>query len=329
MKGDREDEELDAPEAGEQGPSLDPPDFHLRHLRYFLAAAEAENFSRAAERLHVAQPALSRRIRDLETALGVTLFERDRKRVRLTVAGRAFSEEARQLMLDFSRAVAHARRLEASHSGTFRIGVTNTALRHKAVARALREFHAAHPAVDIQIDPPSHLTLITAVRSGALDGAFIYTRPAGSLAIEHVEVARERFSIAMPADHRLADASRITLADLRGEEFLWLPRESAPEVYDQMLNACLAAGLNPKIGQTLLNEVSRLHLVAERMGISFVTGSFDNFLPEGVVLKAVDDFDLTMTLDFVWQDNNQSPLLAQFVDVVRTAALEGAGGTKA
>jgi len=308
-------------------PFVDPPDFHLRHLRYFLAAAEDENFSVAAARLHVAQPALSRRIRDLEAALGVTLFERERKRVHLTEAGRAFYEDARQLMLDLSRAVVRTRRLEASDAGILSIGVTNTALRHDGVGRALRDFHSAHPAVGIQIDPPGNVPLLAAVRSGALDGAFIHSRPAGIHGVDYVELAHERFSIALPADHRLADSPRITLIDLRGEEFLWLPRESAPQIYDEMLNACLAGGLHPKIGQTLLNEVSRLHLVAEGMGISFVTGAFDDFHPAGVVFKEVDDFDVIMKLEFVWQDDNRSPLLAQFVDVVRAVASgrKGAG----
>jgi len=327
MKGDRDAERRANLETGAQAASSarELPEFHLRHLRYFLAAAEVENFNLAAARLHVAQPALSRRIRDLEATLGITLFERERKRVRLTEAGRSFFDESRQLMLDLERAVARARRLEGVSSGTLCIGVTNTALRHVEVSRALREFHSAYPAVRIQIDPPGNRTLIAAIRSGALDGAFIHTRPAGDSGIEYVEVARERFSVALPTTHRLADAPRITLADLRGEGFLWLPRESAPELHDEMLDACLAGGLNPRIEQYLLNEVSRLHLVAEGMGISFVTGAFDDFIPAGVVLKEVEDLDLTMKLEFVWQGDNPSPYVGQFADVVRTVAATRAG----
>jgi DNA-binding transcriptional LysR family regulator len=298
------------------GEALRAPEFHTRLLRYFIAAAEDENFNRAAERLNLDQSALSRRIRDLEEELGVALFERCNKRVRLSAAGRAFLDEARAVSLRLAEAAARCRRLARAEANTLRIGINDSALRHDKLSRALRTFHGAFPDVDLQVRPTTPLTLLEAVLNGVVDGAFIYTRPETCDEINHIEVAKDCFLIAMPAEHRLASAPRIRLRDLRGEEFLWMTRESAPAVNDRMMQSCRDRGLDPRISQYLLSESSRLHLVAEGMGITFVTGSFADFLPARVAVREVEDFSFELPLDFVWRRDNSSSIVARFVEIV-------------
>jgi DNA-binding transcriptional LysR family regulator len=302
---------------------LRPPEMHLRLLRYFIAAAEEENFNRAADRLHIAQPALSRRIRDLEDLLGVALFERDRKRVRLSAAGRAFLGDARDVMGRVGQAAAHCRRLARAETNTLCIGVNDSALRHDKLSRALRDFHAIYGDVDLQVRPTAPISLLEAILCGEVDGAFIHTRPLKCDAVDYVRVAPDRFLLALPKAHRLSFASCIRLFDLRNEEFLWMPREAAPLVHDRMLEACKVGGLTPRIGQRLLSEASRLHLVAQGMGVTFVTESFVDFLPDKVVVREVKDFSIDLPLDFVWRHDNYSPLLARFVEVL--AGLGGEG----
>jgi DNA-binding transcriptional LysR family regulator len=304
-----------------EGEALRAPEFHTRLLRYFIAAAEDENFNRASERLNLDQSALSRRIRDLEEELGVALFERCNKRVRLSAAGRAFLDEARVVVTQLGEAAARCRRLARAEANSLFIGINDSALRHDRLSRALRSFHNAYPDVDLQVQPTAPLTLLEAVLSGTVDGAFIYTRPDACDEIGHVEVAQDRFLIALPTDHRLAMASQIRLRDLSSEEFLWMPRESAPSIHDRMMKNCMSGGLKPRISQYLLSESSRLHLVAEGMGVTFVTGSFADFLPARVVVREIADFSMDLPLDFVWRRDNSSPIVARFVEIV--AGLSG------
>lgn len=290
---------------------------HLRHLRYFVVAAEEENFNRAAERLNIAQPALSRRIRDLEEAIGVTLFTREHKRVQLTEAGRTLLDDIRQILFDFSRAAARCRRVGRSETNELHIGINNSALRHEQLSRAFRDFSVRHPEVNLKVGSTSPTPLFDAIASGVTDGGFIYTRPYNDPAFSSVEVARDRFVIALAADHPLVAKSSIRLRDLRQEKFLWLPRESAPALHDRMLRACEAGGLVPRIDQRILSETTRLHLVSEGLGVTFVTSAFADFRPDHIVLLPVVDFEMDLVLEFVWRSDNPSRFLRLFSDIVR------------
>src|SRR5437868_4137039 len=125
----------------------------LRHIRYFVAAAEEENFHRAAERLSVVPPALSRRIHDLETELGAQLFERQQKRVRLSPLGRAFLEDARRILEEVARAKERVRRMARGEVGTLSVGLNETVVRHGIVSRAFRDFRTACADVELRLGP--------------------------------------------------------------------------------------------------------------------------------------------------------------------------------
>ena len=300
---------------------------HMRHLRYFVVAAEEENFNRAAERLNLAQPALSRRIRGLENELGIELFERRQKRVHLSTAGKAFFEDAQQILLDVERAAARVRRIARREGGILSIGVNDSALRHDIIAKALRDFHTNFAEVEMRIGPTAPAPLLEAVLSGSVDAAFIYTRPPDSLELSFTEVADDHFVLALPAEHPAARKPRISLSDLKGEEFLWLPRESAPQIYDRLMDACAAGGLVPRLGQSILSESSRLHLVAEGMGLTFVTSAFEGFLPESVITRHVDDFSVALTLELVWRHDNTSPALHDFRKTLHQVASRSGRGS--
>lgn len=302
---------------------VDRVEMHMRHLRYFVVAAEEENFNRAAERLSVAQSALSRRMHDLETALGVTLFERSKKRVRLSNAGQALLEDARQILLDLTRAAARCRRIGRAESNVLRMGINDSALRHELLSRVFRDFHLLYPAIDLQIGPTAPISLLDAVTAGSVDGAFIYTRPQGDPTYAALKVDRDRLVLAMPADHPLAEAESIRLHDLRHEEFLWLPRDRAPGIYDSMIDACRAGGLSPRISHSILSETSRLHLVSEGMGVTFVTEAFSTFLPGRVTMRPVDDFSINLVLELVWRRDNRSEILRDFVSTVQESISHG------
>src|SRR6185369_11515554 len=233
----------------------------LRHIRYFVAAAEEENFHRAAERLCVVTPALSRRIHDLEDELGVQLFERQQKRVKLSPMGRVFLEQARRILAEVDRAMAQMRLMGAGEAGSLHIGLNETVVRHALVTSAFREFRTQYPGVELKLGPIPSSKLVEAVLSGHVDAAFIYTRPPEG-PVDYLRIETDDFFLALPSTHPLAARAELRLADLKDEKFLWMERESAPGVYDRMIAACQAGGLTPNIVQQVLSENTRLHLVS-------------------------------------------------------------------
>ncbi|MGE0384951.1 MAG: LysR family transcriptional regulator [Gammaproteobacteria bacterium] len=288
----------------------------IRHLRYFVVAAEEENFHRAAERLHVTQPALSRRIRDLEQALGVDLFERRNKRVSLTAAGHAYREDISAVLGALDKARSRARSMAAGESGSLVLGINDSVIRNPLVPRALRAFSIRYPDVELKLETAARPSLVDAVLGGGLDAAFVYSRPPGERALAFVRIASDRYVLALPGGHPLATVDRIRLQDLRGEQCLWMRREIAPALHDRLIAACQAGGLTPRIVQYAASEATRLQLVAAGMGFTFVTATMQP-VPAGVTMRPLADLDLTLDLDLIWRGDANSPVLGRFIDLVR------------
>src|SRR5262250_2118911 len=151
----------------------------LRHLRYFVAIGEEENYRRAAQRLHVAQTALSTQIQDLEAELGFKLFDRLPRGVKLSAAGRLFLEEARRILQQVQEAAARAARVARGQSGTLRIGFTENASWHGVVPDSLRVFRERHPDAELQLHPAGTVDQMHEIRSGRVDAGFLFNVPEG------------------------------------------------------------------------------------------------------------------------------------------------------
>src|SRR5881296_555654 len=147
----------------------------LRHLRYFVHVAEEQHYRRAAERLRIAQPALSRQIQDLEEEIGFKLFDRLPRGVKISAAGKSFLVDARRILHEVNEATARAKRVAAGQSGTLRVGFVESVSWHGVVRDSFRQFRQRQPDVELQLKPASSLEHIEAVRSGRLDAAFLFT----------------------------------------------------------------------------------------------------------------------------------------------------------
>jgi DNA-binding transcriptional LysR family regulator len=215
----------------------------LRHLRCFVAVAEELHFRRAAERLHVAQPAVSEQVRKLEAELGVQLFERTPRSVVLTDAGVAFLEEARRVLRQADVARQAARDAGSRATMRLRIGYLADAL-PTAVPLAIRHIATSVPIVDVDLLTAPALRLVDDVRAGRLDAA-ITSIPAPTNGLRTVDIGEERSVVALPAMHPHAVEAEIAIARLAPERIVVLPHEVNPAFRNALAALCHAEGLAP------------------------------------------------------------------------------------
>ena len=290
----------------------------LRHLRYFVAIGEEENYRRAAQRLNVAQTALSTQIQDLEAELGFKLFDRLPRGVKLSAAGKLFLEDARRILREVSEAAGRAARVARGQSGTLRVGFTENASWRGVVPESLRRFRDCQPDAELQLTPATSLEQIDAIRSGRLDAGFVFNMPKGDRELDHIPVATQHIELALPKEHELTKMKKIRLRDLIDASFVWFPRREAPAFYDRLMHECFRGGLkSPRIVQEALNEATILSLVSHGMGVGWVNGTARGRCPENVVIVSVIDLDMPLPLALVWRKDNTSPLLTNFIAEVR------------
>ena len=297
----------------------------LRHLRYVLAVAEEGNISRAAERLGIRQPPLTRQIRLLEAELGVALFQRLPRGVRVTEAGRAFVEEAAAVVARAARLPETARRAARGERGRIGVGFTSSSAFHPFVTRAIRAFRQERPGVLIELEEGSTGELVSALQEEHLDAAFIRSSKADAAGLRIEPLLAEAMVAALPAGHALARGERIALAALAGETFVLYRRPAGPGLYDAIIAACHAAGFNPEIGQEAPRLPSTLSLVAAGLGVSIVPASMRRLDSDGVAYLELDGCpELVAPLLLATRRSDRSIILRHFREQVKNGARRSA-----
>jgi len=290
----------------------------LRHLRYFVAVGDEEHYGRAALRLRVVQPALSRQIQDLEEEVGFKLFERLPRGVKLSPAGKLFLEDARRILQGVNEAAARAARVARGQSGTLRVGFSENASWRGVVPESLRRFREIQPDAELQLQPLPSLEQLEAIRSGRLDAGFVLDMPKADPELERLRVAIQRIELAVPTGHPLTKLKELRLRDLTDASFVWFPRRASPALYDRLMRECFRGGLkSPRIVQDALNEATILSLVATGLGVGWVLGTARWRCPKSVVITSVVDLNVPLLLALAWRKDNKSPLLASFVAEVQ------------
>lgn len=292
----------------------------LRHLRYFVGVGEEEHFGRAANRLHVAQPPLSRQIQDLERELGFPLFDRLPRGVRLTAAGKLFLNDARRILQDVDEAKRRAERIALGKAGTLRIGIATAVSWHGLVVNAFREFRRRQPDVELVLHHLVSVHQVEAVLSDRLDAGFAAAVTPWHEDLEHRQFALDRMVLAVAKGHPLTKRGRIRLRDLRDTPFIWFHRWVNPAFYDQMMEACARGGLSaPHVVQEATDRDTVLGCVQCQIGVAWVTESTRWHCPRGVALLSVVDMNVRLPFNVIWRKDNASPLLQKFLAQVQAS----------
>jgi len=243
----------------------------LRHCRYFVAVAEAENVSRAALRLHISQPALSRQIRDLEEEIGSCLFERTAKSMRLTDVGRVFLDDARALLKQASDAFKRARAFASKESTKLNVGYSPT-LVAAILPKILRGFQRAMPNVHVRLHDWSHSAILDGLRDGRLDLGLIARSPRAGLLIDlkYEELYRERVCVAVASEHPFARRRTIPIREVAAETLLGLTRKNYPN-YQAFLSIVLSkVKRKPRVVEEYDNMSGIMSAVEAGFGVAIV-----------------------------------------------------------
>lgn len=268
----------------------------LRHLAYFVAVAERLNFSRAAEDLHVAQPAISQQIHSLEKELGEPLFERVGRRVQLTDAGQALLPHARQILSAVDAARNEIRDRGGLVRGTAKLGAPPTVSAHFLPAR-LTAFEKKFPGLDVRLREAGTDSLLKQLQQGELDLAIVSVDVLPA-AVEWQPLLEESYVVAVGARHALCNRSAVAMAELAGESFILFP--DGYKLREVTLNACRTAGFEPHIALDGGSMESALQFVAAGLGVAIVP-RLALTSAQGVCALAVADQNLTRSLGLVWR----------------------------
>lgn len=295
----------------------------FRHLRGFVVLAGELHFGRAARRLHIAQPPLSRQVQQLEQELGVLLLRRSRRRVELTEAGRFFLEGARRTLAEAEQTVQAAQQAHTGRVGRLIIGFVPSAV----MPPLLRAFRAGYPAVDLTLQQ-----LTTARQVDALVERRIHVgllRPpvvAPELVVE--PISSEPLVAVLPAGHRLASRRRLSLRALANEPFVLFPRQEGAGLYDHIIAACRTAGFAPRVVQEANEMLSILSLIAGGLGVSLVPKSVATIRDGDLVFCPLRRPAPQVQMAIAWRADDQSPLVQAFIQFVRRMR-RGFGATSA
>ena len=282
----------------------------IRHIRNFLAVAEALHFRRAAERINLAQPALSRSIRDLEQRIGVELFRRSRRSVELTPAGTVLLREWRGILDQIERGGQRARAAELGEIGTVRIAYTDFAIAGE-LPRLIQAYAQHAPEVEIETRHAVTWRQIVALEQGEIDVGFV-TGPIEHPEFETLLVQQERCVLVAPKDHPLARRSEISLTDLAGEPFILGDDKDWRNFHAYIYSECHRAGFEPRVMQRAYNTVGIFGLVAAGMGITLHAESARNTLHPELVIRPVTDFHAMIPTIAAWSRDNQAPAVQAF-----------------
>ncbi|MCL6600473.1 MAG: LysR family transcriptional regulator [Alicyclobacillus macrosporangiidus] len=301
-------------------------DIDIRQLRYFLKVAQHLNFTEAANELYVAQSAVSQQIADLEKKIGVTLFVRNKRSVRLTSAGMRFFDDVSDIVGRVEEAVHNAQLVQSGIVGSLKVGFLAPHVR-AFLPNVIKRFRDAYPDVELNLNHYHHGMLIRAIENGELDLAI--TTPFGLHRIEGIQVERiltEPFYVVLHRQHPLASRQHLRISELKDEKFIIHNRQDSPVgFFDFTLQLCAKNGFTPNIVSQPRFVDTVLVLVESDIGIALLPKSLEQHYstPNLKFIPLADCEEHSLDLVMVWKNDNQNPSLPIFLNVFRESIAQG------
>jgi DNA-binding transcriptional LysR family regulator len=288
----------------------------LRHLRYFVAVAEALSFTKAAANLRLAQPSLTRQVRNLEEEIGVRLLDRANKRVTLTDNGRQFLYAAGKVLALCAESVAAVQRLDRGESAQLDIGYVAN-IHYGLLPATLGAFRKLRPRVALNLFDLSSAEQFQALESRKIDLGFVGVRPERPSADLHSEcVAHDTMLVALPVRHPLARKAKVKLADLAPLFFIGMSAKTHPGAREWLLATCESAGFTGNILQEADAEPTAIKFVADGLGVSFMPEQVTSLPHEGVVFRPLSP-PLRRESTIAWRGDNSSQPLQDYIRIVK------------
>lgn len=279
----------------------------LRHLLYFKKLAEELHFSKASEKLHIAQPALSRQISELEEELGVKLFERNRRKVSITAAGRYLHTQTTSWFQQIEETKRELLRIQNMEVGSIRIGYVSTAM-YSMLPDFLALIKKKYPALQLSLSEMTTNDQVQAIRNGTLEFGFARS-PVNDLSVSQKKVWEENFALVLPAKHPLANKQLKSLAVLKDEPFVFFPRHQNPGYYDKIISLCYKAGFSPNIQYECVGSYTLLQMVASGLGITLLPASITKITDKRVKYVELTNLKEKAELAMLYNESRLSPEL--------------------
>ncbi|WP_120499293.1 LysR family transcriptional regulator [Roseovarius sp. EL26] len=296
----------------------------LRHIRYLIAVAEELHFRRAAERLGIAQPALSRAIQHLENELGVVLFSRTNRSVQITPAGETFLASCREVINSVETAIEKTQLVHQGKLGLLRIGYTDVAIAGKLPA-LLKKFQDEQPNIILQPHHDVTVSQLQKLDAGALDVGFV-TGPINRSGYEQCLVSSERFVCVFYESHPLARREAVRLEELSKEDFVHGSSRDWEQFYSYLLPLCRRSGFAPRIVQEAFNTSGILGLVSAGMGVTILTDSVRNSMGPGLVVIPIEDAAEELQTVAFWKSGSVEGAMGVFSEFLLRHELEASAG---
>jgi len=295
----------------------------LRHLRYFVSVADELNFTRAAEKLRVAQPSLTRQIHNLEDELGVRLLDRSKGRISLTEEGRGFLVDARRLVALSLESVQAVQRFSRGESSQMNLGYLFK-FNFDLLPGTLNTFYRARPEIAVNLFDMVPAEQLRALESRKIDLGFVGLRPNANTDIFDGLlwecVAHHDVVAVLPANHPLAKQRSILMRDLKTSFFVAMSEQTHPGSQDWLRSLCAEAGFTPRILQDVDLETGIMTFVAEGLGVTLAREQIKNLDHPGVVFRPVA---LAAKADYwiAWHSGNRSKALAEYIEIIKQEAI--------
>ncbi|MBS1143336.1 MAG: transcriptional regulator, LysR family [Proteobacteria bacterium] len=288
----------------------------FRQLRYFIAVAEELNIGRAANRLHISQPPLTRQIQQLEEELGAQLFLRTARGVELTQAGEIFLRDAINIRALMEQALERTRQAGQGRLGRMDIGIFGSGILD-VIPKLLHAFRAEHPGVQIALHTMSKKEQIEALRQRRIVVGFNrMLAPLPDISSEAVSL--ERIMVALNESHPLAAKPSIRLKELANQPLILFPSGARPSFIDKIWALCGAEGFEPQVAQEVGDAPTSVALVAGGFGTSLVPEAATSLSVPGVVYRPLENApDAVVDLSCIYLSEDQSPILLAFLEVIR------------